>query len=291
MNKKNNSSICIITKEPNREVLDFYNNIKSYDVFIVIDNNNKKYENIISKYKNINFIKMDNKYVENKNYINSSSIYMGFNKVIGWDKALLFFYELRKHTKTPEDNYEFVWFLENDVWFYDENTLLNIDKNYPESDLLTNKYGEKGDRDSWPWNKTQLHEDYEYYKSMVCGCRFSQKMLKGINDYVLEHKTLFFIEIMFATIAKRNNLIYDCPLELRKLSYNDVFKYSDFNKSHLFHPIKDMIKHNIIRKYIDEDENKDLYTDYIKRDNNIIMNIKPNKDSNKNKIHMSLDLR
>lgn len=290
MNKKNNSAICIITKEPDPEILDFYNNnIKNYDVFMIIDNNNKKYQGIVNKYKSINFIKMDNKYVENKHYINSSSIYMGFNKVIGWDKALLFFYELRKHIKNIEDNYKFVWFLENDVWFYDETTLLNIDNNYSESDLLTNNYGEKGDSDSWPWNKTQLHDDYVYYKSMVCGCRFSQNMLNCINDYVLEYKTLIFIEIMFATIAKKNNLIYDCPLELRKLSYNDLFKYEDYNKTHLFHPVKDMSNHNIIRRYINNENKDESHKEYFKKE--IIGNNILKKDSNIKKIKMSLNIR
>ena len=53
MNKKNNSCICVITKEPDNEILDFYNNIKNYDVFIMIDNNDKKYESVIKRYNKI----------------------------------------------------------------------------------------------------------------------------------------------------------------------------------------------------------------------------------------------
>jgi len=266
MNIKNEKAICIITKNNEIELINFYSSFKNYDIFFIIDNNEKKNDDsqyssqYSSQYKNINFIRLNNNYVENKNYINSSSIYLNFNKVIGWDKALLFFYEIKKYNVSG--SYKFIWFLENDVWFFNENTLVNIDNKYENSDLLTNKYGEKGDNNSWPWNKTILHEDYKYYKSMICGCRFSQKMLESINDYVLEFKTLFFIEIMFPTLAKRNNLIYDCPEELRTLSYNDNFKYKDFNKTNLFHPIKNFNQQNKIRFYIN---NKDATLNEIKK--------------------------
>ena len=277
MNIKNEKAICIITKNNEIELIKFYSNFKNYDIFFIIDDNEKIVND--TQYKNINFIRLNNSYVENKNYINSSSIYLNFNKVIGWDKALLFFYEIKQYNVSG--SYKFIWFLENDVWFFNENTLLNIDNKYENSDLLTNKYGEKGDNNSWPWNKTILHEDYKYYKSMICGCRFSEKMLESINNYVLEFKTLFFIEIMFPTIAKRNNLIYDCPKELRTLSYNDKFEYKDLNKTNLFHPIKNFSKQNKIRFYINNKEK-------IKEIQKIQEKIKENNKYKKNNIKMIL---
>jgi hypothetical protein len=192
---------------------------------------------------------MDNDYVESKNYINSSSIYLNFNKVIGWDKALLFFNELTKYKKT-KNKYNFIWFLENDVWFFDETTLLNIDNKYFESDLLTNKYGEKDNELIWPWNVIKKDENFKYYKSLICGCRFSQKMIESIDEYVNEFKTLLFIEIMFPTLAFKNNLIYRCPDELNKILYQYDFVDVDFNKIQLFHPVKNIEKQKLIRNNI-----------------------------------------
>ena len=277
MNIKNEKAICIISKNYHFELINFYSNFKNYDIFFIIDDNEKIVND--TQYKNINFIRLNNSYVENKNYINSSSIYLNFNKVIGWDKGLLFFYEMKQHNVSS--SYQFIWFLDNDVWFFNENTLVNIDNKYENSDLLTNKYGEKGDSNSWPWNKTILHEDYKYYKSMICGCRFSEKMLESINNYVLEFKSLFFIEIMFPTIAKRNNLIYDCPQELRTLSYNDKFEYKDFNRTNLFHPIKNLSEQNKIRFYINNKEK-------IKEIQKIKEKIKENNKYKKNNIKMIL---
>lgn len=239
-------AICIITKNNDIELIKFYNTFKNYDVFFIIDNNEENVD--VSEYKNINFIKLNNSYVERKNYINSSSIYLNFNKVIGWDKALLFFYELLN--SNLHCSYKHIWFLENDVWFFNENTLINIDNKYENSDLLTNTCGETMNINSWPLNQTILHEDYKYYKAMVCGSRFSKKMLEVINNYVMEFKTLFFIELMFPTLAVRNNLIYHCPDELKTLYDINNFKYKHYNKSNLFHPIKSFDEQNKIRFYL-----------------------------------------
>jgi hypothetical protein len=250
MTSKN--ALCIITKNADAD-LDFYNNITMYDVYIIIDNNYTPITNLIKQYSNLNFIKMDNDYVESKNYINSSSIYLNFNKVIGWDKALLFFNELTKYKKTTtlrKYEYNFIWFLENDVWFFDETTLLNIDNKYFESDLLTNKYGEKDNELIWPWNVIKKDGDFKYYKSLICGCRFSQKMIESIDEYVNEFKTLLFIEIMFPTLAFKNNLIYHCPDELNKILYQYDFVDVDFNKIQLFHPVKNIEKQKLIRNNI-----------------------------------------
>jgi len=252
INMTTKNALCIITKNADAD-LDFYNDIKMYDVYIIIDDNyklnKKEMSNLIKKYSNLNFIKMDNDYVESKNYINSSSIYLNFNKVIGWDKALLFFNELIKYKKT-KNKYNFIWFLENDVWFFDETTLLNIDNKYFESDLLTNEYGEKDNELIWPWNVIKKDENFKYYKSLICACRFSQKMIESIDEYVNEFKTLLFIEIMFPTLALKNNLIYNCPYELNKISYQNEFDNDNFNKIQLFHPVKNIEKQKLIRNNI-----------------------------------------
>lgn len=75
-------------------------------------------------------------------------------------------------------------------------------------------------------------------------------MIRSIDEYVNEFKTLLFIEIMFPTLAFKNNLIYNCPYELNKISYMNEFEYDNFNKIQLFHPVKNIEKQKLIRKYI-----------------------------------------
>ena len=53
--------------------------------------------------------------------------------VNAWDKALYYF-------GVENKNYEFIWFLEDDVFFHEENTLIQIDNQYSREDLLSNLY-------------------------------------------------------------------------------------------------------------------------------------------------------
>lgn len=232
-------AIGIITREPNENILKFYSNFKEYDIYIIIDNNVKLFTELRNKYSNINFIKLNNEYSEKRGYMNSSSIYMGFSKVISWDKALLFFYDIKK--------YDYVWLIEDDVWFYDENVLINIDEKYPSSDLLTNKYNIQEKLTGWPWDKMKINLEKPYFKCIVNCCRFSKKMFEAVNNYVLKNKTLFYIEVSFPTLGIKNNLVCDCPLEMRTLSYDDVITIDKLNKKNLFHPIKKFNEHNNLR--------------------------------------------
>jgi hypothetical protein len=53
-----------------------------------------------------------------------------------------------------------VWFFEDDVFFNNENTLLQIDLKHPYSDLLSNVYTENkdGEKKSWLWRKITIHD-------------------------------------------------------------------------------------------------------------------------------------
>jgi hypothetical protein len=76
------------------------------------------------------------------------------------------------------------------------------------------------------------------------------KMIPKACEYVNEFKTLLFIEIMFPTLALKNNLIYNCPYELNKISYQNEFDNDNFNKIQLFHPVKNIEKQKLIRNNI-----------------------------------------
>lgn len=65
-------------------------------------------------------------------------------EVSGWDKALFFFIYINR-------NYENIWFIEDDIFIYDENTLRNIDEKNPDADIICNSSFEEAKLDEWLW--------------------------------------------------------------------------------------------------------------------------------------------
>ena len=75
------------------------------------------------------------------------------NKMVtGWEKAIF----LSNCFVTSEDDK--IWFLEDDVFFYDEHTLLNIDEQYPDTDLLTAPCTENNNDDPWHWKVIPIYD-------------------------------------------------------------------------------------------------------------------------------------
>jgi hypothetical protein len=164
-------------------------------------------------------------------------------QIISWDKALYYFSSINK-------NYEHVWFIEEDVFFYNEQTIIDIDTKYPTSDLLSqNHYGNPtGDKSFWQWNLINIEFPPPYYNTMICAVRMSQPLLHKIRDYTQKSGRLFFIEAMFPTICRYNNLVYDNPSEFNKLTWRDTFGAGDINTTNLYHPVKDMNTHVLFRE-------------------------------------------
>ena len=237
--------ICLITLNPNTIWCDFLNKFQNYKIIIIIDDNNFDLSDFENEYKNIKFIKIENEKCKSSGYINSS--FISFQKIIiGWDKALYYF-------ANENLDYDFIWFLEDDVFLYNEDTILNIDKQYVNDDLLSNELVENldGNRGSWLWNRINNINYYPpYYNGMICCVRFSKKMLNCISDYVETNKTLFFLEAMFPTVAKKNNLKCSNPNEFNQIHWRYNFKDNEINKMGLFHPIKNINSHITFREKI-----------------------------------------
>uniref|UniRef100_A0A6C0I8J2 Uncharacterized protein n=1 Tax=viral metagenome TaxID=1070528 RepID=A0A6C0I8J2_9ZZZZ len=79
-----------------------------------------------------------------------------------------------------------------------------------------------------------------FHRLMVCASRMSRLMLSKIKDYATTHKTLFFLEACFPSIAKYNKLKYDTPDELSDIVYRKDYVIEDFNKKNIFHPVKNI---------------------------------------------------
>ena len=239
------NAFALITHKPQEIYFDFLNKFTKYDIYVIIDDNLKDYTYLNTKYTNITFVQIDNSVLHNTGFINCSRIGDKITTGYGWDKAVYFFSNIKKN------EYKNVWYSEEDVFFYDENTLLTIDQKYEDYDILCNSSFEDGKLDEWMWNSINICLDPPYYCGMMCCCRFSQKMFEKINEYVSKNKTLFFIEALFPTIAKKNNLKYCVnPEEFLTITYRNVFEMTQFDRNTLYHPMKNLQNHIVTRDYL-----------------------------------------
>ena len=249
-------AIALIVKEPLEIYLDFLSTFTEYDIYVIVDSLKKlDYKN---KYTNINFIQFDEQICKNNGFQNVN--FIGVNKQIsGWDKALLFF------AMIIPLKYEYVWFIEDDVFFLNENVLTNLDKKYPKQDLITNcdfnktrVTTNKSTNDDWLWNQIDIKVEKPWFAGMMCITRMSTSLLQGIKWYASTYKTLFFLEALFPTITSHFKLSYVQPDELTTITYRDTFfedlnnlKEEDINRieTHAFHPLKDLNQHKSLRTF------------------------------------------
>lgn len=237
-------ALCLISYKPKDIFLDFLNTIKSYDVFVIIDDNDDNYLDYKMKYLNLNIIQINTDNCRQNGYKNSSTITLK-KDVTGWDKGLYYF----AHIQNVYD-YEYVWFFEDDVFFYDEETLTKIDNKYKEQDILCNSSFEEAKLNEWLWHRIQINFPSPYYCGMICICRFSKKMLESIKNYVIQNNTLFFIEAFFPSIAMYNNLKYISNPDEFLTVKRDFLDINSCNKNNLYHFLKNMEEHIKARQII-----------------------------------------
>ena len=237
--------ICLITFQPRKIWCDFLNTFKHYKIFIIVDDNDFDLCVFKNEYTNINFITVKNETCKLSGYMNTN--YM-INKLIsGWDKALYYFG--LENTGVENTGYDFIWFIEDDVFFNNENTILNIDKQYVNEDLLSSPYyiNKDGNKHTWNWSRININFPPPYYHGMMCVVRFSKMMLKCINNYANLHKTLFFLEALFPTIAIKHKLKYATPNELSDIYYRHNFQQKDIRVNNFYHPVKNLKIHVFLR--------------------------------------------
>jgi hypothetical protein len=230
------NAICLITFMPNKVWCDFLNLFSKYKIFLVVDKKNVDLREFKNNYKNITFLHVEDTKCRLNGYKKAS---FTLNKLIsGWDKALYYF-------GVEDKNYDFVWFIEDDVFFNNEDTLLQIDNRFIDSDLLSNTFEENsnGNNNTWLWNRITIQYSPPYSAGMMCAVRFSNRMMKCINNYAKEHNTLFFIEALFPTIAIKNKLKCNNPNEMSNIYYRRDFKEENIDKNNLYHPVKNVEKH------------------------------------------------
>jgi len=228
--------ICLLSVRPCIKTYNFLKSIKKntkYDVYIVIDDNNyniPNYDGIIK------IIKINNKECEINGY--KSTVLWLNNKACSRDKALYYF------TKNSID-YNYIWFIEEDVFIPNIYTIQNIDKKYESNhyDLLVKEHyiiNEK--KTDWHWKHVnrQIKINPPYACSMISAVRCSKVMLNIIKDYAKTYNNLFLDEVLFNTLAMQNNLQILCIEELSTIHWRTVWKVTDIVNTKLYHPIKNI---------------------------------------------------
>jgi hypothetical protein len=227
----NTVAICVICKTPSHVWSEFLSKFSKYDIYIAIDDNSQTYT---SPYENVNFIQYDDEQVRSLGYKDLVTMTIP-RDVSAWDKAVY-------HFATVNTQYENVWFLEDDVFFYNENTIKNIDDQYPNSDLLTETFSVNpfGRKNYWFWGRINIEINPPYVQTMACATRASRKLLLKIKEYAEKHKTLFYLEALFSTLCFANKLVYDKPKELKTIRWGPEWKVCEMNRVNMYHPVKDL---------------------------------------------------
>lgn len=227
--------ICFLTVRPNEL---FYNYVKQLknnntDIYICIDDNNY---NIPNYDDYIPIIKLDNRLCEINGF--KSTVLSFNNRAVSRDKALYYFCK-------NNINYEYIWFIEEDVFIPDIDTINNINNKYKNADLLAAKnniINQKTLEWHWPYIYTQIMIDLPYSCSMICAIRCSKRLMECINNYAILYNDLFMDEALFNTLAVHNKLDIKTPEELSTIVYQHDWKKDDIKKNYLYHPIKNINK-------------------------------------------------
>jgi len=235
------SCICVLAVSPSLVWLEFLSGFVEYDVYMVCDKNEERFDiKWSTQFPKIKIIQIDNSEAMSRGFANSSSAISPLQIVNAWDKAIYYFCQLNT-------SYDQVWLVEDDVYFHSEKTLLDIDAKYPDSDLLTNTITPKSDdmKSAWHWHwclfSVALPEPH--YRAMVCATRVSRKLFAHINEYACKNKTLFFLEPMFPTVAIHHGLKNDTPEEFGPIEYRHNWLSEDISMGKLYHPMKNLTVH------------------------------------------------
>jgi len=243
------TAICLITIHPNKVWLELLNNFQNYDIYVIVDDLVTDYKDYIIKYPNIEFIKITDETCRQIGYIHSSYMptsSLVFNEIIAWDRALCYFTNMNRQ-------YDQVWFFEDDVFFYNEETIIKIDFKYNrDADLLCKEKNLQPKEGEWKWfwPAIQIHFPEPYFHSPICAIRFSKIFLEKLNEYIKSTKKLAFIEALLPSIAYYNKLKVVLVDEFKQIYWRKDWELNEINMHDIFHPMKNMEQQATFRRQL-----------------------------------------
>lgn len=233
--------VCFLCVCPTETILRFAEKVAvSYQVYIVCDDINCQ----TPRNTNITFIRITDDECRRTGWTGSN---IAIDKVpSAWDKALYYFC-------VKEVGPAYVWFIEEDVFVPNVDLLTNLDKKYPDADLIAKQNVKEEDDPNFDWwfdGKGVLEEPL--YRSLVCATRVSRKLLYRLVQFVNTHRRLAFIEIIFNTIVFHENMTLVMPEELQTIIWRHNWAPEAVDKHHMFHPVKDTELHDSFRDRLEQ---------------------------------------
>jgi hypothetical protein len=271
MYKINKTAVVFLANNPSQGTLDFAMELSQttdFHVFIVIDNNEKYYG---KSFRDVNIIQVPDALCVANGYYNSnisdSATHIKKNP-IALDKFLYSFC-------TIYTTYDFVWVFEDDVFIPSIDTIVNLDERYNEYDLITpNNFAKTDSVLDWHWKHVINEHNSPYFYSMICGMGLSRTMLNAVKRYVGWHKSLFYCEVMFNTLAHHTQLKVKDAFELKSIVWMGKWDIDEFLllPHNVFHPRKDIDNHDNLRRQIEEAKKagytpKNILPDFVKKAN------------------------
>jgi len=247
---KNKTAFCLLVRKPNIVWLEFLNTfVDDYDVYIVIDDYDNDYDDLINKFEKINFIQISDDECIKNGYINSD-YWFYYKQVVSTDRAYYYFNKIN-------NNYSYIWFCEDDIFFNDKNILLELDKKYSHADFIVPgmEINTKGNSDKrWQhWGETDNYFELPWAHWHICICRISNNLMKKVEEFVTQHKKLNYKEFMFHTLALHNNMSIEIPIELKEtiIWHDNKFNAENIKLTKtykpIYHPVKNIDDHKNIR--------------------------------------------
>jgi hypothetical protein len=202
-------------------------------VYIISDNSNNNSLYMVKKHNHpIAYSLSINENEAKFNQFFGVDILTKKKSVVALDKSLYFMCRVAPH-------YDFVWFIENDVYIPSVDTFLSLNDRVIRSDLVSGEMFQY--TNSWPlYGHFDLHLPKPWFHAMMCATGMSRKMLSVVDTYVRTQGNLEFLEGLFPTLAYQNNMTTLQPKEFKTVVYrndwtcNDILKYAN----NWFHPIK-----------------------------------------------------
>jgi hypothetical protein len=249
-------SICLLTFRPEINWLRFLNSLKdSYSVSILVDDNSYNTSSLSKEFPSLNFIQVEDSLcieagLETINPL--SPPVEDYDEWVGmlerreirptaWGKALYYF---------SKKDIDYIWFIEDDVFISSQEALKELDGKYPDVDLLVGHADVfSGDMEWYWWRWVPDFLELPWGLSLNCASRFSGELLKRISQFAFDHREkrgVLFNEYFFHTIAIHNKMTITVAPEMQ-IVYRKDWTQEDFQKGHLYHPVKNMSDHEIYR--------------------------------------------
>jgi hypothetical protein len=263
------TALCLLCLNPKEVWCEFLNAFTHYPIYMMVDNESTDITTLSARYPNIRFLQVPATVCDAAGFKDVN--HFGVKKLISaWEKATYYF----SHT---DYEHERIWFIEDDVFFHSEQTLLSIDAKHPDEDLLCNSPFTPNPSLHPVWRgEVTANMPGPYYIGMLCASRHSRRFLECLREHATREGALCFLEVCFPTVVVQRGLRYARPAELhtvvfpnkkivQKRSIPGRFQpilcgpkdkrkqdISTYNATNVYHAVKNVGLHPVMRAIISQ---------------------------------------